>query len=73
MTGNKLVKIDEEKCDGCGRCVLACAEGALEVVSGKARLISESFCDGIGFCLEECPQGAITLEERADTGRKSRD
>ena len=62
-----IIRIDEEKCDGCGECVLACAEGAIEVVGGKARLISESYCDGLGFCIGECPQGAITLEERDKT------
>jgi NAD-dependent dihydropyrimidine dehydrogenase PreA subunit len=60
----KIVKIDEEKCDGCGLCVPACAEGAIQVIDGKARLISEVYCDGLGACLGECPQGAITIEER---------
>lgn len=60
----KVVKIDEEKCNGCGICVPACAEGALKIVDGKARLVSEIFCDGLGACLGECPQGAITIEER---------
>jgi Fe-S-cluster-containing hydrogenase component 2 len=60
----KIVKIDEEKCDGCGLCVSACAEGAIELVDGKARLVSEEYCDGLGACLGECPQGAITIEER---------
>ena len=60
----KIFKIDEEKCDGCGNCVPACAEGALEIVDGKARLVSEVYCDGLGACLGECPQGAITIEER---------
>jgi ferredoxin len=61
----KIVRIDEEKCDGCGICVPACVEGALQIVDGKARLISEKYCDGLGACLGECPQGAITIEERA--------
>ena len=61
----KIIKIDEEKCDGCGVCVPACAEGALQIVDGKAKLISEKYCDGLGACLGECPQGAITIEERA--------
>lgn len=60
----KIVKIDEEKCDGCGICVPACAEGALQVIDGKARLVSEVYCDGLGDCLGECPQGAIMIEER---------
>jgi ferredoxin len=60
----EIIKIDEEKCDGCGMCIPACAEGALQVVDGKARLVKESYCDGLGACLNECPQGAITLEER---------
>ena len=60
----KIIKIDEEKCDGCGVCIPACAEGALQIVDGKARLVKESYCDGLGACLNECPQGAITLEER---------
>jgi ferredoxin len=60
----KIAHIDEEKCDGCGACIPSCAEGALQIVDGKARLISEKFCDGLGACLGECPQGAITIEER---------
>lgn len=63
-TLRKIIKIDEEKCDGCGACVPACVEGALQVVDGKARLTSETYCDGLGACLGECPQGAITIEER---------
>ncbi len=60
----KIVHIDEEKCNGCGLCVPACAEGAIQIIDGKARLIDEKFCDGIGACLGECPQGAINIEER---------
>jgi ferredoxin len=59
-----IVKIDEEKCDGCGLCATACAEGAIQIIDGKARLVSETYCDGLGACLGECPQGAITIEER---------
>ncbi len=60
----KIIKIDEEKCDGCGVCVPACVEGALQIVNGKAKLMSETYCDGLGACIGECPQGAITVEER---------
>ncbi|MFC1939234.1 ATP-binding protein [Chloroflexota bacterium] len=63
-TLRKIVRIDEEKCNGCGGCVPACAEGALQIIDGKAKLISETYCDGLGACLGECPQGAITVEER---------
>jgi len=59
-----IIRIDEEKCDGCGSCVLACAEGAIQIVNGKAKLISENYCDGLGACLSECPQGALTIEKR---------
>jgi NAD-dependent dihydropyrimidine dehydrogenase PreA subunit len=60
----KIVEIDEERCDGCGLCVLSCAEGAIQIVDGKARLVSESYCDGLGACLGECPQGALRIIER---------
>ena len=63
-TVRKIVHIDEEKCNGCGACVGKCAEGALQIVDGKAKLLSETYCDGLGACLGECPQGAITIEER---------
>jgi len=60
----KIIKIDEEKCDGCGLCIPACVEGALQIIDGKAKLVSEVYCDGLGACLGECPQGAISIEER---------
>ena len=59
-----LIVIDEAKCDGCGQCVTACAEGALAIIDGKARLVSEVYCDGLGACLGHCPQGAITVVQR---------
>ena len=59
-----IIKIDEEKCNGCGECVTGCHEGALQMIEGKARLVSELYCDGLGACIGECPEGAITLEER---------
>ncbi|MBW2504409.1 MAG: 4Fe-4S binding protein [Deltaproteobacteria bacterium] len=60
----QIVKIDEEKCTGCGLCVPACAEGAIKMVDGKARLIADNLCDGLGACLGDCPVDAITIEER---------
>jgi len=62
MALREIIRIDEERCDGCGLCVPACAEGAIVLVDGKARLVSESFCDGLGACLGNCPRGAITIE-----------
>jgi len=60
----KIIKIDENKCNGCGLCIPNCPEGALKIINGKARLVSELTCDGLGACLGHCPQGAITVEER---------
>ena len=60
----KIVQIDEARCDGCGQCIPSCAEGAIALVDGKARLSADALCDGLGACLGECPQGAITVIER---------
>lgn len=60
----KIIKIDEEKCSGCGVCANACHEGAIEMIDGKAKLTREDYCDGLGDCLPGCPTGAITFEER---------
>ena len=64
MPVRKIITIDEELCDGCGECVPACHEGAIEIIDGKARLKDEALCDGLGDCLGECPQNAILVEER---------
>jgi len=64
MATRKIVRIDEEKCNGCGLCIPNCVEGALQIIDGKARLMSEKFCDGLGACLGHCPQDAITITER---------
>lgn len=60
----KIIKINEEKCNGCGACAAACHEGAIEMVDGKAALTRENYCDGLGDCLPACPAGAISFEER---------
>lgn len=60
----KIIKIDEEKCNGCGACATACHEGAIEMINGKAKLTREDYCDGLGNCLPACPTGAISFEER---------
>jgi Fe-S-cluster-containing hydrogenase component 2 len=60
----KIIEIDEELCDGCGNCVPSCAEGALEIIDGKARVVADIYCDGLGACLGECPTGALQIVER---------
>lgn len=60
----KIINIDEEKCTGCGQCIPDCPEGALQLIEGKARLVSDLFCDGLGACIGTCPEGAITVIER---------
>lgn len=64
MAKRKIIKIDESKCDGCGLCIPNCPEGAIQVIDGKARLVSDTSCDGLGACLGHCPKEAITIEER---------
>lgn len=64
MPVRKIVHIDEEKCDGCGKCVPSCEEGAIRIIGGKARLVSDVYCDGLGACLGHCPQDAIKIIER---------
>jgi Pyruvate/2-oxoacid:ferredoxin oxidoreductase delta subunit len=68
MPVRKIVHIDQEKCDGCGQCVPSCAEGAIRIIDGKARLVSDVYCDGLGACLGHCPQDAIRIIER-EAGR----
>lgn len=60
----QIIKIDEEKCTGCGLCVPGCAEEAIKIIDGKAKLVNDVFCDGLGACLGECPEGALSIEER---------
>ncbi len=60
----KIIEIDEELCDGCGQCIPSCAEGALQIIDGKARVVADKFCDGLGACLGECPTGALNVVER---------
>jgi MinD superfamily P-loop ATPase len=64
MALRNIIQIDEELCDGCGECVPSCAEGALQIIDGKARLLSDLLCDGLGACLGECPTGALTVTQR---------
>lgn len=60
----RIIRIDTERCNGCGACARACHEGAIDIIDGKATLTRENYCDGLGDCLPECPTGAITFEER---------
>ena len=60
----KIIEIDENNCNGCGQCIPACAEGALKLVDGKARLVGEILCDGLGACIGDCPTGALKIIER---------
>lgn len=60
----KIIEIDDEKCDGCGNCIPSCAEGAIQIVNGKARVISDKYCDGLGACLGDCPRDALHIVER---------
>ncbi|GAB4279344.1 MAG: 4Fe-4S binding protein [Coriobacteriia bacterium] len=68
MTGKtvtrQIVRIDEDLCTGCGLCVSPCAEGAIQIIDGKAKVVREELCDGAGFCIGVCPEGALTIEER---------
>jgi len=60
----KIVKINEELCDGCGKCVVPCVEGAIAIVNGKAKVLRDELCDGLGYCIGICPAGALSIEER---------
>ncbi|MDD1755635.1 MAG: 4Fe-4S ferredoxin [Methanomassiliicoccales archaeon] len=64
MVRRKIIRVDEAKCTGCGECAITCAEGAIEIIDGKAKVINEVYCDGLGACIGECPEGALTIEER---------
>lgn len=64
MAKRKIIKIDKEKCTGCGLCIPNCPEGAIQIIDGKAQILSDIFCDGLGACIGHCPEGAIEIEER---------
>lgn len=68
MAKRKIIEIDEDKCNGCGACVTKCAEGALEIIHGKAKVVNDVFCDGLGACIGECPEGALRIIEREAPG-----
>ena len=68
MAVREIVRIDEDKCNGCGQCIVDCPEGALAIVNGKARLVKESYCDGLGACIGACPEDAIIIEKREADG-----
>lgn len=68
MVVRKIVNINEALCDGCGSCIPKCAEGALQIINGKAKVVKDTYCDGLGACLGHCPQGAITIVEREASG-----
>ncbi len=64
MVIRNIINIDEELCNGCGDCITSCAEGALQIINGKAKLVSDVYCDGLGACIGECPTGALSIEQR---------
>jgi len=64
VSKRQIIRIDEELCNGCGACVIPCAEGAIVLMDGKAKVVDESLCDGAGFCIPICPTGALSIEER---------
>ena len=68
MAKRKIIEIDEDKCTGCGACVTQCAEGALQIVNGKAKVVNDVFCDGLGACIGECPEDALRIVEREAPG-----
>nr|QNO50064.1 ion-translocating oxidoreductase complex subunit B [Methanosarcinales archaeon ANME-2c ERB4] len=72
MIKHMIVVIDEEKCTGCGKCVTPCAEGAIRIIDGKAKVISEELCDGMGFCIGICPEGVISMSVRRWSSMRKR-